>query len=261
MIAMYVCSAEFTKYVAKCMLGSRISFMNEMANLAELLDADIEQVRRGVDSDPRNGHHFIDSGIGYGGSCFPKDVSAMIHAAMKIGYDPLMLHAVEPRNRPEVRAGQPGAEPIRQRSGRRAVLSVGARRKSQYRRHALGILPCHHGALVGGGGHHSGFRFRGDEAVSGYSRLPKRSRLLWYQGSGPSQCRRATDCDRAEKLPGADLIRDTLSTPLIFGGRNVYHPAIVACYAIRYHSIGRPVAGNFTKRAANAESPLQASAV
>ncbi|MCB1797089.1 MAG: UDP-glucose/GDP-mannose dehydrogenase family protein, partial [Candidatus Competibacteraceae bacterium] len=91
-------SAELTKYAANCMLATKISFMNEMAGLAEKLGADIEHVRHGIGSDPRIGYHFIYPGIGFGGSCFPKDVSAMIHMARQSGVEPLVLEAVDNRN-------------------------------------------------------------------------------------------------------------------------------------------------------------------
>ena len=80
------------------MLATKISFMNEMANLAERLGADIEEVRNGIGSDPRIGYHFIYPGAGYGGSCFPKDVKALIHAAREVDFEPKVLHAVEERN-------------------------------------------------------------------------------------------------------------------------------------------------------------------
>jgi UDPglucose 6-dehydrogenase len=98
MIVMDVRSAELTKYAANRMLATKISFMNEMANIAEALGADIEWVRKGIGSDPRIGYSFIYPGIGYGGSCFPKDVQALIRTAEKSGVTPMVLSAVEARN-------------------------------------------------------------------------------------------------------------------------------------------------------------------
>ena len=97
-IVMDVRSAELTKYAANCMLATKISFMNEMANLAEKLGADIEMVRHGIGSDPRIGYQFIYPGIGYGGSCFPKDVKALIHTAEGVDIDARLLKAVDSRN-------------------------------------------------------------------------------------------------------------------------------------------------------------------
>ncbi|TKB09446.1 UDP-glucose/GDP-mannose dehydrogenase family protein [Desulforhopalus sp. IMCC35007] len=95
---MDVRSAEFTKYAANCLLATKISFMNEMSNLAERLGVDIEQVRRGIGSDSRIGYQFIYPGCGYGGSCFPKDVQALERSANEIGYDAKILKAVESVN-------------------------------------------------------------------------------------------------------------------------------------------------------------------
>jgi UDPglucose 6-dehydrogenase len=97
-ITMDVRSAELTKYAANCMLATKISFMNEMANLAERLGADIEHVRHGIGSDHRIGYSFIYPGCGYGGSCFPKDVKALIQTATQIGYDSELLKSVEAVN-------------------------------------------------------------------------------------------------------------------------------------------------------------------
>jgi len=98
LIVMDIPSAELTKYAANAMLATKISFMNELSNLAERLDADIELVRQGIGSDPRIGYHFIYPGCGYGGSCFPKDVQALHRTARQHGYDARILDAVEAVN-------------------------------------------------------------------------------------------------------------------------------------------------------------------
>ena len=97
-IVMDIRSAELTKYAANAMLATKISFMNELANLAERFGADIEEVRRGIGSDPRIGYHFIYPGVGYGGSCFPKDVQALARSATEVGYEAELLNAVEAVN-------------------------------------------------------------------------------------------------------------------------------------------------------------------
>ncbi len=97
-ITMDPASAELTKYAANCMLATKISFMNEMANIAERVGADIESVRLGIGSDPRIGYHFIYPGVGYGGSCFPKDVSALINIADNNQFDAKVLKSVDARN-------------------------------------------------------------------------------------------------------------------------------------------------------------------
>ncbi len=99
MIVMDIKSSELTKYAANCMLATKISFMNEMANIAEQVGADIEEVRKGIGSDNRIGYHFIYPGCGYGGSCFPKDVRALIKTADQIGFDAKILKSVESVNK------------------------------------------------------------------------------------------------------------------------------------------------------------------
>lgn len=98
LMTMDIRSAEFTKYAANAMLATKISFMNELSNIAEAVGADIEKVRIGIGSDPRIGYQFIYPGCGYGGSCFPKDVRALEQTARGLGYDPQLLHAVEAVN-------------------------------------------------------------------------------------------------------------------------------------------------------------------
>ncbi len=97
-IVMDVRSAELTKYAANAMLATKISFMNELANIAERLGADMENVRHGIGSDPRIGYHFIYPGCGYGGSCFPKDVQALVRTAEEVGYEATLLNNVEAVN-------------------------------------------------------------------------------------------------------------------------------------------------------------------
>src|SRR5205807_9812223 len=94
LLVMDVRSAELTKYAANAMLATRISFMNELANLADQLHADVEMVRQGIGSDPRIGYHFLYPGVGYGGSCFPKDVKALQHTAEQFGHPLTLLAAV-----------------------------------------------------------------------------------------------------------------------------------------------------------------------
>ncbi|EQD64524.1 nucleotide sugar dehydrogenase, partial [mine drainage metagenome] len=102
-VAMDTRSAELTKYAANAMLATKISFMNEIANLAERVGADVELVRQGIGADPRIGYHFIYPGAGYGGSCFPKDVQALVHTAEAHGYTPRVLQAVEAVNQAQKR--------------------------------------------------------------------------------------------------------------------------------------------------------------
>jgi UDPglucose 6-dehydrogenase len=250
-ILMDIRSAEFTKYAANCLLATKISFINEMAALAEQLGADIEDVRRGIGSDPRIGYHFIYPGAGYGGSCFPKDVRALIKTAESIDFDPKMLKAVEERN-----------------SRQKSVLFEKA---YQY---FGGNLKGKRFALWG-------LSFKPD--TDDMREAPSRTLMeaLWNAGATVSafdpqampECQAIYGqrddlllCGTKEAaLRGADalmivtewknfrapafkLLKETLATPVIFDGRNLYNPKIVAQYGLDYLSIGRQAVVNESNR-------------
>ena len=126
-IVMDVRSAELTKYAANCMLATKISFMNEIAGLAERLGADVEMVRQGIGADQRIGYHFIYPGAGYGGSCFPKDVKALIHTARSVGFEPSGAgRGRGPQRHPEDRALRQDLDAFRRRSRRARPSPSGA---------------------------------------------------------------------------------------------------------------------------------------
>ena len=139
LIVMDIRSSELTKYAANAMLATKISFMNELANIAERVGADIEKVRIGIGSDPRIGYSFIYPGTGYGGSCFPKDVQALIRSAHEAGHEPQILDAVEGGQRaPEGSAVPQDAAALRRRARGTHHRAVGTGLQAQHRRHARG---------------------------------------------------------------------------------------------------------------------------
>jgi UDPglucose 6-dehydrogenase len=242
MIFMDIRSAELTKYAANCMLATKISFMNEMSNIAERLGADIEAVRHGIGSDSRIGYSFIYPGCGYGGSCFPKDVQALIRTSDSIGYDAQILKSVE---------------------------SVNYRQKEvlfdKIKRHFDGDLNGKTFALWG-----LSFKPNTDDMRDAPSRVLMEA--LWQAGASVQafdpeamkECQRIygqrddlTLMGTAEaalknadalvavtewqqfRAPDFDLIKSTLKNPVIFDGRNMYNPARFAKRGITYYSIGR----------------------
>ncbi|MBS0498981.1 MAG: UDP-glucose/GDP-mannose dehydrogenase family protein [Proteobacteria bacterium] len=243
MVVMDVRSAELTKYAANAMLATKISFINEIANLAELLGADVEAVRRGIGSDPRIGYSFIYPGAGYGGSCFPKDVKALIHTAHSTGFDPEVLLAVERRN-----------DAQREVLGRR-------------------VIAHYNGSLQGKTIAVWGLAFKPD--TDDMREAPSRYLLqaLWAAGAkvrahdpaAMSEAQRifgersdltlcASPSEALEganalvivtewkifRVPDFDQMARLLRDRMIFDGRNLYEPDIIARYGLGYWSVGRP---------------------
>ena len=242
MVVMDIRSAELTKYAANAMLATKISFMNELSNLAERLGADIERVRHGIGSDSRIGYSFIYPGCGYGGSCFPKDVSALERTAREVGYEAQLLSAVE---------------------------AVNARQKQvlfrKIRRHFGEGLEGKVFALWG-----LAFKPNTDDMREAPSRVLMEAlwqagaRVRAYDPEAMGECRRIYGeradlvyCDHQEEtLQGADAlvvvtewqlfrspdfdkIKQALSQPVIFDGRNIYDPDLLRRSGFSYYAIGR----------------------
>ena len=242
LVVMDVRSAELTKYAANAMLATRISFMNELALLAERLGADIEQVRQGIGSDPRIGFGFLYSGCGYGGSCFPKDVKALIHTAQGAGQKLHVLSAVEAANDEQKRVL---VNKVVRRfggdlSGRRfALWGLAFKPNTDDMREAPSQV------LI------EGLTARG-ASVCAYDpiAMQQAQRSLGAQAS-LSYADRAMDAlDNADALliatewkefrsPDFDTIRKKLRQPVIFDGRNMYPPELAEAAGIEYHAIGR----------------------
>jgi UDPglucose 6-dehydrogenase len=241
-VMMDVRSAELTKYAANAMLATKISFMNEMSNIAERVGADIEMVRQGIGSDPRIGYSFIYPGAGYGGSCFPKDVRALEHTAREHGYAAVLLHAVEAVNdaqkdklfalidryfggRLQGRciamwglAFKPNTDDMREASSRRLLERLWAA-----------------GASV---------RAYDPEAMSEAWRLYGRRHDLMLCDS-PDDALQGADALtvvtewKAFWSPDFGRIRSALREPVVFDGRNIYDPVAVEAAGLAYYGIGR----------------------
>lgn len=241
-IIMDVRSAELTKYAANAMLATRISFMNELANLAESLGADIESVRQGIGSDPRIGYHFLYPGCGYGGSCFPKDVKALIKIGLENGHDLQVLNAVEAAN-----------------DVQKHILS--RKIKQQFGTDLTGK----HFALWG-----LAFKPNTDDMREAPSRelihdlLSAGATIAAYDPIAMHEAQRLFNnetrvtladhpmaaLDNADALvivtewkefrsPDFTGIKQKLKSPLIFDGRNLYDPKAVQDAGLYYHAIGR----------------------
>jgi UDPglucose 6-dehydrogenase len=256
LLVMDVKSAEFTKYAANSMLATRISFMNELALLAEQVGADIELVRRGIGSDPRIGYQFLYAGAGYGGSCFPKDVKALISAATDAGIELKVLTAVEAAN------------------DRQKTLLVD-KVVSHFGEDLTGIQLAIWGLA---------FKPNTDDMREAPSKviieaLTKRgARIKAYDPVAMDEARRAMKnisgieftgtqadallgCDaliivtewKEFKSPDFDAIKSSLKQPVIFDGRNLYEPDFMNAIGIQYFGVGRGL-GQTTRRVADKTS-------
>lgn len=241
-IVMDVQSAELTKYAANCMLATKISFMNEMANLAEQLGADIEMVRQGIGSDPRIGYHFIYAGAGYGGSCFPKDIQALIRTADSIDFDARILKAVESRNREQktLLFRKISRHFNGNLSGKTfAIWGLAFKPNTNDMREAPSRTLME--ALWQAGAHVQAYD---PEAMEETQRLYLHRDDLQLCGTKEAALRGAdalvvvTDW-QAFKAPDFELIANYLSSPVIFDGRNLYEPARMQNKGFHYYAIGR----------------------
>ncbi|CAA0105645.1 UDP-glucose 6-dehydrogenase [Zhongshania aliphaticivorans] len=242
LIVMDVRSAELTKYAANCMLATKISFMNEMANLAEKLGADIEKVRLGIGSDPRIGYHFIYPGCGYGGSCFPKDVQALVRTAEKVGYTPELLRSVEAVNgrQKEKLFNHLQSYFNGDLAGKRIALwGLSFKPNTDDMRDASSRVLMENlwaaGAIV---------QAYDPEAMNETQRIYGTRSDLNLMGTKESALNGADAlavCTEwnAFKAPDFDLIKETLNHAVIFDGRNLYDPAILEAQGIAYYGIGR----------------------
>ena len=243
-IVMDVRSAELTKYAANAMLATRISFMNELANLAERLGADIEQVRRGMGADPRIGYHFLYAGAGYGGSCFPKDVQALIRTASQADSTLRILTAVEEVNHEQHRVlgrkivGRFGPD----LSGRRfALWGLAFKPNTDDMREAPSRVLI--AELLARGAAVCAYDPAGmDEARHLYSGEARVSFALSPLAALEDADALAIITEWQEfRSPDFEVIRSRLKTPAIFDGRNLYDPRDMHRHGIEYFPIGRKV--------------------
>ena len=241
MIVMDVRSSELTKYAANAMLATKISFMNELANLAEHFRADIESVRVGIGSDPRIGYAFIYPGVGYGGSCFPKDVQALQRSAEEVGYDASILSAVESVNarQKQVLFNKMKAHFGSLRGKTIAIWGLAFKPNTDDMREAASRVLME--ALWG-----AGAKVRAYDPVA----MPECTRIYGSRDD-LTLCKSADQTlEGADALaiitewrefrsPDFDFIKGKLSTPVIFDGRNLYDPVQMQKAGFSYYAIGR----------------------
>ena len=244
LMLMDVASAELTKYAANAMLATRISFMNELALLAEDLGADIDAVRRGIGSDERIGHHFLYAGCGYGGTCFPKDIRALIASAQELGHEIPLLRAVEAVNE---RQKHILGERIVARFGgdlsglRFAIWGLAFKPNTDDVREAPSLLLIRE--LLQRGATVNAYDPVAVPAVR--RKWGAHDRLHFAEHALDA----LADADalaivtewKEFRSPNFERMRSLMRQPVIFDGRNLYDPATVGASGFVYHSIGRRV--------------------
>jgi UDPglucose 6-dehydrogenase len=242
---MDVRSAEFTKYAANAMLATRISFMNELALLAEKVGADIEMVRKGIGSDPRIGTHFLYPGTGYGGSCFPKDVKALIRTGQENGMELGVLHAVEAANERQkhVLVDKIVARFGEDLSGRTfALWGLAFKPNTDDMREAPSRVIVHELTRRG-----AAVRAYDPVAMEEAARVLEGTPRLHFAAS-QSEALAGADALvvvtewKEFRNPDFDAIKAALKRPLIVDGRNIYDPALLQLHGIEYSGIGRGAA-------------------
>jgi UDPglucose 6-dehydrogenase len=235
-------SAELTKYAANAMLATRISFMNELANLAETLGADIEHVRQGIGADPRIGYHFLYPGAGYGGSCFPKDVKALQHTAQQHGHPLQIMHAVEAVNEAQKAklVAKIGERLGKTLAGRKLALWGLAFKPNTDDMREAPSLAVLRGLLERGAEVVAYDPVAMDEARRALGEVPRlsyaKSPLDAVNGSDALVV--VTEWQEF-RSPDFATLKRKLRTPLIFDGRNIYDPAQVRAAGLEYFGIGR----------------------
>lgn len=241
-IVMDIRSAELTKYAANCMLATKISFMNEMANLAEHFGADIENVRKGIGSDPRIGYQFIYPGCGYGGSCFPKDVQALVRSATGVGYTAKILEAVEAVNYSQKEKlfdyimehykGEVAGKTV-------ALWGLSFKPNTDDMREASSRVLMEklweQGVTV---------QAYDPEAMEETQRIYGSRDDLKLMGTkeatlAGSSCLIICTEWQAFRAPDFDLIKKKIIDNVIFDGRNLFEPSLIKEYGLQYYAIGR----------------------
>jgi len=235
LMLMGVRSAELAKYAANAMLATRISFMNELANLAEALGADIEEVRRGIGADPRIGTHFLYPGAGFGGSCFPKDVKALQRIGAEAGRPLRVMAAVEQANEAQkhVLGDKIKARFGKDLKGKRfAVWGLAFKANTDDMREAPSLTLI--ADLLAAGAEVRAYDPVAKPVIAGVTIAKSATDAL--QGCDAL----AIVTEWAEfRSPDFPALKKTLKTPAIFDGRNLYDPAIVRSLGFEYFSVGR----------------------